>query len=151
MSTARPAQGRRPSPAQIVQGSTRPKKALHTTRSSSTRGKNPHAPLVERWFQKRPCLTTRSSTPLKELSKGPRTLLPKPKGGRELLLSLLYSWPRGRLLQGRRVVLQSLPLQRSRSLQEGREHKQQYCREVNSLLLWFSGLFMKLFNFAVNT
>ena len=78
------APGRRPFPTQIAPGSTRPKKALHTTRSSSTRGKNPHAPFVARWFQKRPCLTTRSSTPLKELSKGPKTLLPRPKGGREL-------------------------------------------------------------------
>ena len=80
------APGRRPFPAQIVPGSTRPKKALHTNGSSSTRGKNPHAPFVARWFQKRPHLTTRSSTPLKELSKGPKTLLPRLKGGRELLL-----------------------------------------------------------------
>ena len=116
---------RRPFPAQTAQGSTRPKKALHTTRSSSTRGKNPHAPFVEGWFQRRPCLTTRSSTLLKKLSKRPKTLLPRPKGGRELLLSLHNSWPRGRLLQGRRVVLQSLPLQRSRTLQKGGEHKQQ--------------------------
>ena len=124
MKPMRLAPGRRPFPAQIAPGSTRPKKAFNITRSSSTRGKNPHAPFVARWFQKRPCLTTRSSTPLKELAKGPKTLLPRPKGERELLLSLHNSWPRGRLLQGRRVVLQSLPLQKSRSLQKGEEHKQ---------------------------
>ena len=120
MKPMRLAPGRRPFPTQIAPGSTRPKKALNITRSSSTRGTNPHASFVARWFQKRPCLTTRSSTPLKELSKGPKTLLPRPKGERELLLSLHYSWPRGRLLQGRIVALKSLPLQKSRSLQKGR-------------------------------
>ena len=79
MKPMRLAPGRRPFPTQIAPGSTRPKKALNITRSSSTRGKNPHAPFVARWFQKRPCLTTRSSTPLKELSKGPKTLLQGPK------------------------------------------------------------------------
>ena len=100
------------------------KEGLEYHQEQQHKGKNPHAPFVARWFQKRPCLTTRSSTPLKELSKGPKTLLPRPKGERELLLSLHYSWPRGRLLQGRRVVLQSLPLQKSGSLQKGEEHKQ---------------------------
>ena len=74
-------------PAQIAQGSTRPRRALHTTRSSSTRGRKPHAPFVGRWFQRRPCPTTRNSIHLRELSRGPKTLWPKPKGGRELLLS----------------------------------------------------------------
>ena len=41
---------------------------------------------------------------------------------RELLLSLHNSWPRGRLLQGSRVALRSLPLQKSGSLQKGEEH-----------------------------
>ena len=126
------AQGRRPFPAQIAQGSTRPQKALHTTRSSSTRGRNPHAPLVGKWFQKRPCPTTRGSTLQPELSKGPRNLLPRPKGGRELLLSHHSSWPRGRWLQGRRVVHQSLPLLRSGGLLKGRGPKQQTSSEVNS-------------------